>query len=493
MSLIRQFAGQTIIYGVSHMLSRVLYFLILSSYLTYTLDDSYEYGLYTLMYSYATVIIVLLSYRMDTAFFRFGSSEGTLEKTFSTAFFPLIFSTVFCVGGIILFSGSISSALSLSAYPHYFKWFAIILGFDVLSLLPYGKFRLENKAKNFAIYKVANIVLTIILIFYFFEFYHPREGANGWVQSLFPAWGQLVDYVFIANLLASLIMFILLCFNLKGIKFIIDWALWKKMFMYSLPLIIVGVASSINQYFSAQFQQFFLTGSIDDNISEVGVYGAAMRLAALLIMFNSAFNYAAEPFFFRNANRKNDKDIYAKVLSLYSMCSIGLIVLLVYNLEIIAYVVGENYRAAIHLVPILLLAYFMLGLYYNVSIWYKISDKTIYGSYISLFGVLITVLISYYCIPVYGYAGSAWAALACYTSMVALALIWGKKYYPIRYDLKKLMIWLMLVVFLIFLNQWIVGLNLATIFLVLIKGIILIAFFSFLGYTNKNLLGELKR
>ncbi len=475
------------------MLSRVLYFLILSSYLTYTLKDSYEYGLYTLMYSYATVIIVLLSYRIDTAFFRFGSGKGNLEKTFSTAFFPLIFTTAFCVGGIILFSDVISSTLSLSEYPHYFKWFAIILGFDVLALLPYGKFRLENKAKSFAIYKVGNIILTIILLFYFFEFYHPRQGEDGWVQQLFPAWGQLVDYVFIANLLASIIMFILLCTNLKGIKLSVDWTLWKKMVVYSLPLIIVGVASSINQYFSAQFQQFFLSGSMDDNIAEVGVYGAAMRLAALLIMFNSAFNYAAEPFFFRNASRKNDTDIYAKVLSLYSICAVAMMILLIYNLEIIAYVVGENYRAAIYLVPILLLAYFMLGLYYNVSIWYKLSDKTIYGSYISLFGVLITVLISYYCIPVYGYAGSAWAALASYTSMVALALIWGKKHYPIRYDFKKLAVWLILVILLILLNQWIVGLNLSTILLVLLKGSILLAFFSFLVYTNRSLLGELKR
>lgn len=475
------------------MLSRVLYFLILSSYLTYTLKDSYEYGLYTLMYSYATVIIVLLSYRIDTAFFRFGSGKGNLAKAFSTAFFPLIFTTTFCVSGIILFSDTISSALSLSSYPHYFKWFSIILGFDVLALLPYGKFRLENKAKSFAIYKVANIILTIILLFYFFEFYHPRQGENGWVQQLFPSWGQLVDYVFIANLIASIFIFLLLCTNLKDIKFSIDWTLWKKMVLYSLPLIIVGVASSINQYFSAQFQQFFLSGSMDDNIAEVGVYGAAMRLAALLIMFNSAFNYAAEPFFFRNASRRNNKDIYAKVLSLYSICSIALIVLLVYNLEIIAYVVGENYRAAIYLVPILLLAYFMLGIYYNVSIWYKLSDKTIYGSYISLFGVLVTVLISYYCIPIFGYAGSAWAALACYTSMVCLAIIWGRKHYPIQYDFKRLAIWLILLVLLILVNQWIVALRLSVIPLVLLKGFILFSFFSFLIYSNRSLLGELKR
>jgi len=493
MSLIRQFAGQTIIYGVSHILSRILYYLVINSYLTYTLEDSLEYGLYTVMYSYATIIVVLLSYRIDTAFFRFGSGKGQLEKAFSTAFFPLIFTTVLFVAGIILFSEPLSATVKLGAYPHYFKWFAIILGFDVLSLLPFGKFRLENKAKKFAIYKIASIFLTIILIFYFLEYYHPKFGGDGWVQKMFPAWGSLVDYVFIANIFASIAIFLLLITNLKGIKFTVDWNLWKKMFWYSLPLIIVGVSNTINQYSSAQFQQFFLSGSNEENISEAGVYGAAMRLAALLIMFNSAFNYAAEPFFFQNASQKNDKNIYAKILSLYSIFAVAIIIMLVYNLELIAYLVDEQYRSGIYLIPILLLAYFMLGLYYNVSIWYKLSDKTIYGSYISLVGVLVTVVISYNFIPIIGFAGSAWAALACYSTMVILALLWGKKHYPIQYDYTKLISLMAIVIGLIFLNQWIVALNMSVPKLIITKSLILLGFISFLVFTNISLLTELRK
>ncbi len=493
MSLLRQFAGQTIIYGVGHILSRVLYFLVLNSYLTYRFDDSHEYGLYGLMYGYATLLIVLLSYRIDTAFFRFGSKEGSLSKAFSSAFFPLVLTTLILVGSIILFSNSISIYLGIPEYPHYFRWFAIIIGLDVLALLPFAKLRLENKAKTFMLLRIGNIALTILLLLFFLEIYHPQNQYGGWLKQIFTSLSLDVDFVFIANLISSLLLFVLLLFMVGKPSFKIDWTLWKKMVLYSAPLIIVGVANSVNQYFSPQLQQLFLDGTTYENISQAGIYTASLRLAALLVMFNTAFNYAAEPFFFKNAANKNDKEIYAKVLSLYVICAIIMVVGLVYYLDILKLILGPKFRAGLFVIPILLGAFLMLGIYYNVSIWYKLADKNIYGSIISILGVIITVAVSSFLLPQIGIVASAWASFACYTSMVLLALYFGKQHYHIKYDFTKILSLLGFSLLMIFFAFSIDMLNLNLMGSLGLKTLLFVGFLFSIFKSNKKLLLELKR
>ena len=492
MSLLRQFAGQTIIYGVGHILSRVLYFLVLNSYLTYRFEDTHEYGLYGLMYGYATLLIVLLSYRIDTAFFRFGSKDGSLDKAFSSAFFPLIITTGIFVGIIIYFSQGLSSLLDIANYPHYFRWFAIIIGLDVLSLLPFAKLRLENKAKTFMFLRVGNILLTIVLLMFFLEVYHPSNPEGGIIKQFFPGLALEVDFVFIANMISSLLLFVFLLFTLGKISFKVDWSLWKKMVLYSAPLIIVGIANSVNQYFSPQLQQFFLEGTTHDNISEAGVYTASLRIAALLVMFNTAFNYAAEPFFFKNAANRNNREIYSKVLSLYVICAIVMVVGLVYYLDILKILIGSDFRGALFVIPILAFAFLMLGIYYNISIWYKLADKNIFGGIISTFGVVITLTISALLLPQIGIVASAWSSLACYSGMVLLALYFGNKHYPIKYDYYKILRLLSYTVLMIFLAFTVDRLKLETYLSLIIKTFIFIGFLVFLFLTNKNLLLELK-
>ena len=492
MSLLRQFAGQTVIYGIGHILSRVLYFLVLNSYLTYRFEDSHEYGLYGLMYGYATLGIVLLSYRIDTAFFRFGSKDGELTKAFTAAFFPLILSTLVFVGAIILYSGSISNFLGISEYPHYFRWFAIIIGLDVLALLPFAKLRLENKAKTFMFLRIGNILLTIILLLFFLEVYYPANPDGGWVKQIFPGLSLEVDFVFIANLISSFLLFVFLLFSAGKISLRVDWSLWKKMVLYSAPLIIVGVANSINQYFSPQLQQLFLDGTTYENISQAGIYTASLRLAALLVMFNTAFNYAAEPFFFKNAANKNDRKIYAKVLSLYVICAIVMVVGLVYYLDIAKLILGPGFRAGLFVIPILLGAFLMLGIYYNVSIWYKLADKNIYGGLISVFGVGITLAVSFILLPQIGIVASAWSSFTCYTGMVLLALYFGNKFYPISYDYKKILSLLGLTLLMIFFAFLIDKLELSITISLGLKTVLYVGFLYFLFWSNKKLLMELK-
>lgn len=493
MSLLRQFAGQTIIYGLGHILSRVLYFLVLNSYLTYRFEDSYEYGLYGMMYGYATLLIVLLSYRIDTAFFRFGSKDGMIKEAFSSAFLPLIITTSILGLIIIYFSAGLSSLLGISEYPHYFRWFAIIIGLDVLSLLPFGKLRLEKRAKTFTFLRIGNILLTILLLIYFLEVYLPTNPDGGWLKEFFPGLSLDVDYVFIANIIASFLLFISLLFTVGKISFNINWQLWKKMVLYSAPLIIVGIANSVNQYFSPQLQQAFLSGDTEQNISQAGIYTASLRLASLLVMFNTAFNYAAEPFFFRNAANKNDKTIYAKVLNLYTLSAVLMLVGLVYYLDIFKYLIGTNFREGLFVIPILLFAFLMLGIYYNISIWYKLSDKNIYGGIISSIGVAITLSVSSIMLPQIGYAASAWASLACYTGMVILAFYFGKKHYPIEYDLSTLLTLIGSAVVMIVLAILIDQLNLSISSSLFIKTVLFLVFAFLLLRQNKDLFLEMKK
>ncbi len=490
MSLLRKFAGQTIIYGLGNILPRIINFLVVSFYLTYRLEDSYEYGLFANMYAYSTVIIVILSYRIDTAFFRFGSKENQLFKAAGTAFVPLVFTTLLFVAAIVLFKNEIATSLKLADYPHYFQWFAIILGLDVLTLIPFAKMRLEGKAIKFMLFKVGNILVTISLLFYFFEFYDP---GNNWLQSFFPSQSLEVEYAFIANMVASILLFIGLLSELKNINFSVDIKLWKKMILYSAPLIIVGLANSVNQFFSGPLQHFFLSGSYEENLAESGIYQGAMRLAVILSMFNTGFNYAAEPFFFNNASKTKDPHIYGQILSMYVITASIMIAGILCYLDVLQFLIGQNYRVAIYIVPYLLLAYMMLGIYYNVSIWYKLNDKTHYGSVISIIGTIATLIISIALLPILGYVASAIAALVCYTVMVIIAYYTGQVNYKINYNIRHVISIILSIIVLIIFIHFVNVLGMSLINKLILKTLIFLLFSSGIIYANKSLLLELVR
>ena len=443
MSLIRQLAGQTMVYGLGHIISKILYFVILTTYLTNRLTDTAEYGIYAEMYAYASLLIVFLSYRIDTAFFRFGSKDEKLKTTFNTAFIPLIFTTsIFVIAGIF-FSQDLAQLIGHPDRPQYITWFSLILGFDVLVLLPYARLRLENRPMKFIFYRIFNIVLTILLVLFFLEFLPMLDGKT---LSFIPNVSHDVEYVFIANLIASALLFLVMIPVLDILNFKVDWQLWKKMFYYSWPLIIVGVAGSFNQFFAVPLQKFLLGNSFDENLAQAGIYAAPQRIAALLALFTTAFNYAAEPFFFKNADRSNANSLYGKICLLFVIVA-GLVVLGIYfYLDIFQFLIGKNYRAGLVIIPILLFAYLLLGIYYNISIWYKLADKTLYGALISTSGAVITLALNMWLLPTWGYIASAWAALATYTCMNIMVYLIGQKIYPIDYPVKKILLVILILV-----------------------------------------------
>ncbi len=475
MSVVKQLAGQTVIYGMSNILPRILHFVVFTIYLTYKFKDQYDFGVYLDLYAYATIILVLLVYRMDTAFFRFGNKPEEKEKAFSTAIIPLFFTVIITSGLMYLFHEELAALIDYQHKSVYIKWFALILGFDALVALPYAKMRLDEKPKKFLFYRLLNIIVTIGVVLFFLEIV-PRLDSS--IVTQFYQTDSEIDYVFLANLIASSVVFLLMIPEFFKIKFLFDPTLWKRMFIYSLPLVLVGIAGSINQAFATPIQKYFLGPDIVDNTTNAGIYGAAAKMALLLNLFTVAFNYAAEPFFFNNSNKKDAKKSYGLVALAFTIAACFVILGITAYMDIVSLMIGPTYRAALPVVPILLFAYLFLGLYYNFSIWYKLSDKTYWGAIISILGAIITLVISIKYLPSLGFIASAWAALACYTVMTIVVYLVGKRYYPITYPIYKIIGYIAITFVITLLLNYIKLFNLHYAVELVLKTVILILFIT---------------
>ena len=453
MSLVKKLAGETAIYGVSSILSRLLNYVVLTPYLTRVFLQG-QFGVVSDMYAYAALLMVIFTYRMETAFFRFGSREDGIEKTFSTSAISIIFTTILFVGSLLIFAQPVANFLEYPDHRDYIIWFTFIIGFDALAAIPFAKLRLENRPIRFAVVKTLNILVNIFFIFFFLEIC-PLLIENGWtwLEAIYNSENRIA-YVFIANFLGSLSVMLFLLPEYFKIKLKFDKVLWKKMMVYTLPLVVVGIAAVINQLINIPLLKKFLPYDLETNLAKIGVYTACYKIAILMSLFIQAFNYAAEPFFFRHAKRDDSKVIYAQVGQAFAMVGSLVFLGIMSYIEIIQYLIGENFREGLHIVPILLLAFLFLGLYYNFSIWFKLTDRTRIGAYISLGGAVITISLNIVLIPIIEYEGSAWAALACYSFMAFTSYFIGKKYYPIPYPIGRMLLYIGLAVGAYFLGEY---------------------------------------
>ena len=326
MSLIRQFAGQTIIYGVGSILARVVNYLVIVVLLTYLLgDQTEEFGTYAYFYAYAAVLITLFSFRLDTALFRYGNKDHDLNAAFDTALSLVIpLALALALIGTLL-SQPLAVLLDYPDHPHYVRWICWIIAFDVINLIPFAKLRLTNKAMHFALYKIINVVLLVSLTL-FFLIVLPRSES---LRSIIPE-KKIVDWVFIANLMASAGLSLLLLPHLRSYRPRLDTALSRKMLRYAFPLVIVGMANAFIQFFGVPLQQFFLGADRLENLADAGVYDFTRRVAGLFVMFTTAFNYAAEPFFFNNSSPEDRKALYGKICRLFVLVG-GLVACLLYT------------------------------------------------------------------------------------------------------------------------------------------------------------------
>ncbi len=436
MSLIKKLASETAIYGLSSIVGRFLNYLLVPLY-TRTLLPS-EYGISNELSAYAGFLMVLFSYRMESAFFRFGTPVEDRERTYSTAVWSLLSSTAVIVALMFLFAQPIANFLNYPAHPEYIRWFALILGFDCLTELPFARLRLEQRPRRFVFVKLTWIATNIGLNLFWLLFC-PWAAKNGW-NWVYYVWSpQLgVAYIFLANLLASGITLLLLLPQLRAIRWPLDGALWVKMMRYAGPLIIVTFAGVINEMLDRAILTRLLPGTLEENRAQLGIYAANYKLAMLITLFTQAYRYAAEPFFFRHAADKDALKIQASATKWFTIAAtVGMLGILLF-LDVVNGFVGKDFRAGLNVVPILLVANLLLGLYYNFSVWYRLKDRTMLGAWVSIGGAIITLILNFLWVPIIGYVGAAWATLVCYAFMCWTTWYIGRKHHSVPYEMGRM-------------------------------------------------------
>jgi len=409
---LKKLVGQTAVYGLSSILGRILGYLLVPLY-TRVLSEA-AYGSVVELYSYIALILIVLTYGMETAFFRFAESTGKPKKVFGTAFSSIIISSILFFILILGFKQNLADLIEYASKPEYLTYLALILFFDAINTIPYANLRLQNRPLRFVSIKLTGIFLNIglnlffiLLIPWFLKSNSENSSIVNWINSWYNM-DSRVDYIFISNVVSSGVQTIMFLPEFIKTKLQFNFEIWKKMIVFALPLLIFGLAGAINEVIDRVLLKYLLPQNIA--MAQVGIYGAVYKISILMTIFIQAYRYAAEPFFF--AHEKHFIDI--------------------------------KFRSGAHVIPILLMANLFLGIYYNLSVWYKLTDKTRFGAYISIIGALITISLNFYWIPRIGFTGSAWATFICYGSMMLISYVWGKKYYPIPYNLPRIMFYLIL-------------------------------------------------
>jgi len=460
MSVLRKLAGETAIYGISSILSRLLNWVILTPYLTREFVAQADYGVISEMYTHTAWLLVLFTFRMETTFFRFGSKKGQLDASFSKASLAVLGLTLFLSILLLVNAPVLAAFIEYPEHPDFIRWIIFIIAFDALAAIPFARLRLQSRPIRFAVLKILGIVINIIFIFFFLEGcpWLVEQGWGEWVS--FYREEDRVGYIFLSNLIASGLVLLFLLPMYARVRFVgknerqpLDADLadkekedrlvrqaapLKKMFFYAFPLVIAALAGVINQLIGIPMLRAYGDESVEVGRAMAGVYGAVAKLAVIMNLFTQAFNYAAEPFFFRNAEDQNANQTYADVARAFAIVGSLAFLGVICYLDIIQFFLGKSYREGLEIVPILLAAYFFLGLFYNFSIWYKLEDMTRFGGYIAIGGSVITLGLNFLLIPVYGIYGPAWAALSCYVFMAAASYFTGRRYKPIPYPVRRI-------------------------------------------------------
>ncbi|CAN5618449.1 oligosaccharide flippase family protein [soil metagenome] len=438
LSQIRKLAGQTAIYGLSSIVGRLLNYLLVPIYTRIFTPG--EYGVVSEYYAYVTFLMILFTYGMETAYFHFSTNadEEGKEKIYGNCLSLLSISSAILSGLLILFSSSIASALGYANHPEYIIWFSLILAFDALTALPFARLRQLGKAKKFAGLKMFNIVVNISLNIFFLYFLPTLAKHGGWIASFYnPAIG--VGYVFLANLIASALTLVFLIPDFKAVKIPLNIKLIRQMLLYAFPILIAGFAGMINETLDRAILKHLI---IDKTVAieQLGIYSACYKLSILMTLFVQTFRYAAEPFYFSQQHKDNARELFARIMNYFVLiCSIIFLAVMLY-IDVVKHFIGEKFYAGLTVVPILLMANLFLGVYLNLSMWYKLTGQTRFGAWLSIFGATITIAFLFWLIPPYGYVGAAWATFICYGSMMVASYIKGQQIYPVPYHLSRLLL-----------------------------------------------------
>lgn len=485
MGIYKNLFKQTAIYGLATVLPRMLSFLLVRLY-TGILPTE-DYGEVNIVMAYIVFFNVILSYGMETGFFRFYNSEKEKDTVIATSTISIFWSTIIFLFGALLFKGTLANYAGVNEqYVTYSIW---ILALDALVIIPFSKLRANQRAVYYALIKIGNVVVNLALNI-FFLLYLPKIAANNphsLMGSIYVESNE-IGYIFISNLLASLLTLAVLSPHYFKLNQRFDHVLWKKMMRYGLPILVAGIAFAVNEHFDKILLNHLLPDAVAK--SEVGAYSACYKLGLFMVLFATAFRMGIEPFFFSHSNKENAPQTYAVITKYFVILGSLILLGVIVFADVLKMLLldDESYWKAMKVVPLIILANFCLGIYNNLSVWYKLTDKTQIGACISIIGAILTLVLNCLLIPKYSYYGSAIATIAAYGSMMIISYKLGEKYYPIPYDIKKIASYLSLSIlfscisFYGFRENYFVGIPL------------LVGFSYFVYHTEKEtILGILKR
>lgn len=434
MNPLKRLFKQTFIYGLATVLPRVLSFLLVPLYTSVMNPETY--GEISVIFSWFAIFNVVLAYGMETAFFRFFNKYSDKENVISTSLISLLVSSFIFFAAAFIFKEAFAKLIDVQE--SLMLYIILILVLDALAIVPFAWLRAKERPLRYSIVKVASVAINLLLNIFFLTLL-PKMAENG------PSfWAEIhkqdfqIEYVFIANVISSGVAFLWVSGIYFDSKYRFDKHLWKEMLKYSLPIMVAGLAFTVNEVFDRILLDYLLPENIAK--AEIGKYSACYKLAVFMTLFGTAFRLGVEPFFFSHANTENPKKAYAQITDYFViMGSLIFLSVMVFIDPLKKLLVRDAaFWEALDVVPIILLASFCLGIYHNLSVWYKVTDRTKFGAYISSIGAIITLAINIAFIPKIGYMASALATLAAYGSMMLLSYYFGKKYYPVPYNMRKI-------------------------------------------------------
>ncbi|MCD8290968.1 MAG: lipopolysaccharide biosynthesis protein [Prevotella sp.] len=447
MANLKSLAKDTAIYGLSSIVGRFLNYMLVPLYTAKLSAASGGYGVITNVYAYTALLLVILTYGMETTFFRYANKENEdPNKVYSTILLSVGSTSLIFFLLILIFLTPISTMMGYGDHPSYIWVMALTVAIDAFLCIPFAYLRYKKRPVKFAALKMQNIILSIMLNLVFFlvlPALYDGAGNGSLVSKIYdPTVGA--GYAFYINLFCTGIMVFFLMKELTGFKYVFDKALLRKMLNYSMPIMILGVAGILNQTADKIIFPYIYGGQ--DAHAQLGIYGAASKIAMIMAMITQAFRYAYEPFVFGKAKEKDNRQTYATAMKYFVVFTLLAFLVVMGYMDILRYLIGRDYWAGLRVVPIVMAAEIMMGIYFNLSFWYKLIDKTIWGACFSGIGCAVLVITNVVFVPRYGYIACAWAGFAGYATSMILSYFVGQKKYPINYPLKEILIYVVIAI-----------------------------------------------
>ena len=462
---LKSLAKDTAIYGVSSIVGRFLNYLLVPIYTISMPASTGGYGIITNMYAITALLLVLLTCGMETGFFRFANKGGEDPvKVYSTTLLTVAAISLSFLAVCLLFLEPIAGVMGYEEHPWYVGMMLIVIAMDAIQAIPFAYLRYKNRPIKFAALKMLFIFASIILNIVYFVF---MKGTN-------------VGAAFLINLICTSLVMLCLISELRGFRYTLDRDLMKRMFRYSFPILILGIAGILNQVVDKIIFPFVYPDPVEADV-QLGIYGATSKIAMIMAMFTQAFRFAYEPFVFGKSKEKDNRQMYAQAMKFFIIFTLLAFLTVMFYLDILRYVIGRDYWEGLKVVPIVMAAEMFMGVYFNLSFWYKLTDETKWGAYFSLTACTIVILMNAFLIPVYGYMACAWAGFTGYAVAMLLSYFVGQKKYPIAYDLKSIGGYVLLALMIYVAGEWIPVDNM--LLRLLLRTLLL---FVFIGYIIKH-------